>query len=296
MVLAELNLALSSTKIRTKLFSKIGSLFFILIGLIAMSYPRDLPEKASWSFAMREMGEVVLPFNNDKYKPWVSLGCLIFMFGVNFSPHVQTALSVAPMVWLGKVSFPLYLLHGTFVRSLFAWILFAGGKLGPSARDKGILKYPLPSNAWIAFSVICLLIPLLICSHLWVKYLEPVFDKITLWLEGIMLGSDDLKNHRDLGANSGYIARLRSTFLAIIAVVQHGGLPRVRSKISRTTNSDSEAAALLSGVEDDEMYSQTQLFPLDTISVSSSRYHDEEVVVVVVLEDDKKEKQSNEII
>lgn len=293
MVLAELNLALSSTKIHTRLFSRIGGLFFIFVGLIGMSYPREMPEKASWSFALREIGEVILPFNNEKYKPWVSLGCLIFIFGVSFSSFVQSTLSIAPMVWLGKMSFPIYLLHGTFVRSLFAWILFIGEDLAPSTRDQNVLKYPLPSNIWIAFSVVCLLVPLLTCSHFWVEYLEPVFDKITLWLEGTMMNTKDQEYDGDLGVRSGWIARLGSKFLAIVSNIQHGRLPAIYSMNLMTTDPESEANALLHENEDHDMYSPVQLFPLDAVSVHPSRYQDEEERE---LEGDKKEEPSNEKI
>ena len=243
MVLAEINSIVSSQKLYNKLASKIIGCLIVFLGLISMSYPRDAPEKASWSYALRELGEIVLPFNNTKYKPWVSLGCLLVVLGVILSQPVRKALSIAPMVWLGKISFPLYLLHGTFIRSLFAWILFAGQKLSPSVRDANVLKYPLPSNGWIAFSVICLMLPLFIACHLWVKYLEPIFDQITLWIESIMLKHTDSGQHRLW--RRGWFARAKATLQAILLVVRHGGLPARTSPESFGGDLESENGFLL---------------------------------------------------
>ena len=226
MILTELNLALLSQKLRSRAVNITG-LVIVLMGLIAMSYPRDAPEAATWSFALKNLGDSVLPYNGDKYKPWVSLGSLILVLGVTLSPSAQSMLSLPIMVWLGKISFPLYLLHGTFVRSLFAWVLFWGQELRPWRHDPQVLKYPLPSASWITFSVICFFIPLLLCCHLWVKHVEPLCDRATLWMEEIMLCKENPESQLRQGSfkTSSWFERIRSTLSAIVWVIRHGGLP-----------------------------------------------------------------------
>ena len=271
MVLAEINFAVSSQRLYNKLASKIIGCLIVILGLIAMSYPRDLPERASWSYGLRELGEVVLPFNDSKYKPWVSLGCLVFILGIILSQPIQKALSIAPMVWLGKISFPLYLLHGTFIRSLFAWILFAGQELSPSARDENVLKYPLPSNIWIAFSVICLMLPLLISCHLWIKYLEPCFDQMTLWMESVMLKQTEPGQHR--AWRLGWFARIKAMLQAILLVVRHGGLPARTCPDSYSVDLESENGFLLQETVADAC-STSLLYASDINLKDTSPYRD----------------------
>ena len=231
MTISELNLSSWPSKKMRPLAANLLGLSVVLAGLVAMSYPTEFPEYARWSHALRDLGEYFLPKNDSKDKAWASVGALITVFGVVLSPLAQRALSFSVMLWLGKISFPLYLLHGTFIRSLFAWILFAGAELGPSKYgDEGEQRYPLPSAAWTTFAVVCLLAPLLLACHFWVKYLEPAFDRFITWMERKMLfhrpeevGSDD--DEGVLGwkrRGRGCVGRIASVLRAVARLVRCG--------------------------------------------------------------------------
>lgn len=267
MILTEFNLSSWPKKIRPRIGDALG-LSITLLGLIAMSYPRDAPENASWSFALRELGEEILPYNADKYKPWVSVGSLIFVFGVAMSPFAQWLLSFRVTTWLGKISFPLYLLHGTFIRSLFAWVLFWGQNLGPSKYDENFERYPLPSSAWIAFSVIVLMIPLLLACHLWVRLIEPLFDRIIVWMENAMVRKDDSREGSQDVRRGGWLSRALATLRAIVIVIRQGGISDTLSRIGETASDEFETSGLL---REESERGEYITIPLNTIE---SEEHD----------------------
>ena len=243
MILTELNLSPLSKNIRLVVANTLG-LFVALIGLIIMSYPRDVPEVASWSNALVQLGQEILPYNDNKYKIWVAIGSLILTLGTIISPFAQRILSLPPLIWLGKISFPLYLLHGTFIRSLFAWVLFWGQTLGPSLYDENRQRYPLPSVGWIAFSVVCLMLPLLVTCHFWVKYIEPFFDSVIAKMEKIMVRKVD-DPERSQTCRRGYLNRLRSIVRGIMVVIRHEGLPDITATSDSLDLEDSETDGLL---------------------------------------------------
>ena len=125
MVLTEFSLSSLSRNLGPRTANTLG-LSVAFVGLILMSYPQDAPEIASWSNALVHLGQEVLPYNDDKSKLLVAVGSLILTLGTIISPFARWLSGLPPLVWLGKISFPLYLLHGTFIRSLFAWVLFWG--------------------------------------------------------------------------------------------------------------------------------------------------------------------------
>ena len=188
-----------------------------------MSYPRDVPEVAPWSNALVDLGQEILPFNDNKYKLWVAIGSLILTLGTIISPFAQGILSLPPLIWLGKISFPLYLLHGTFIRSLFAWVLFWGQTLGPSLYDENMQRYPLPSASWVAFSVACLMIPLFLTCHLWIKYIEPFFDRIVVWMEKVMVWKEGDSISDGGQRRGGAMGRLMAILRGIIYVIKNEG-------------------------------------------------------------------------
>ncbi|MCJ1329408.1 hypothetical protein MMC10_006088 [Thelotrema lepadinum] len=237
-----------------------------------MSYPRDVPEVASWSNALVELGQEILPYNDNKYKIWVAIGSLVLTLGTIISPFAQWILGLPSLVWLGKISFPLYLLHGTFIRSLFAWVLFWGQTLGPSLYDENMQRYPLPSAGWIAFSVVCLMVPLLLACHFWVKYFEPFFDKIIMRVEKFMVRKAD-EQERSQSHRRGYLSRLRAIWRGVALVVKHGGLPDATATPDSLDLDDYETSGLLHemqecspiplGPEEDALFDGFETTPLD---------------------------------
>ena len=157
-----------------------------------MSHPSDHPNSAPWSAFLERFGTAVFPKQVDMARTWGSVGCMLLVVAILISPHARRLLARPPLLWLGKVSFPIYLLHGTFMRSLLAWLVFAGQRLrpfevpGPEGRTTTVQRYPQPGDLRILFSIAVSMGCMLVAAHWWAKKVEPVFGKITKAAEELM--------------------------------------------------------------------------------------------------------------
>ena len=120
---------------------------------------------------------------------WPSVGVQILVTTVILSPDLRRALSHPWLRWLGKISFPLYLLHGMFMRSLLSWLLFSKSEL--QLLEEGNIVYawfPLPGILTFLFAMPVFLFILFTSAHIWTEKMEPVFGLITTRAEKLMFG------------------------------------------------------------------------------------------------------------
>ena len=157
-----------------------------------MSHPSDRPDLAPWSKALQALGARLFPRQIDLGRTWGSVGCLLLIAGILVSPHARRALSHPALAWLGRVSFPVYLLHGTFMRSVLAWLVFAGQALrpfeapGPDGKNITVQRYPQPGELRIIVSLVVSMGCMLLASHWWAARVEPIFGRITKAVEDVM--------------------------------------------------------------------------------------------------------------
>ena len=92
------------------------------------------------------------------------------------------------------------------MRSVFAWMMFAGKALAPFEIPEGddkkrtVMRYPLPGSMWTAFSVIVSMSFMLLGAHLWASNVEPLLGTITKKAEDLMTGTGSGSGN---GTNSG---------------------------------------------------------------------------------------------
>ena len=171
-----------------------------IFALVLMSYPSEHPEAAPWSsslhdFALATFGNVSID------RVYGTLGGFLLLASIIISPHARHCLGRKPMRWLGKISFAIYLVHGTILRSLFAWLLFVGSEQievqeiidqGTSMWPNEILvtnmRYPLPSSFRCTVATIILFAAILGASHLWNQKVEPVCASLTNLIEKLVRG------------------------------------------------------------------------------------------------------------
>ncbi|MCJ1444029.1 MAG: hypothetical protein MMC23_004529 [Stictis urceolatum] len=167
-----------------------------LIALVLMSYPGDYSQDAPWSAVMQDFARNRFhpALQGDLARSYGSIGGILLVFSIIISPHARRLLSRKPLLWLGKLSFPIYLLHGTFLRTVFAWILFqstpkAYQVTGADGNQYSIERYPQGSDfrAFVAVGVSMTLC--LVACHFWAKKIEPKFGHITKWAEDTMTGN-----------------------------------------------------------------------------------------------------------
>lgn len=165
----------------------------VLICLVLMSFPADFQGQAPWSRFLLSMHYKIAPESADPARFWPCVGAQLLIATIMCTPHLRRVLSHKTLLWLGKISFPLYLLHGTFIRTVLAWLLFANSSLTSIREDDGSthMRYPLPGYGTFFVATPVFLLILFWCTHVWAVKLEPWFGVITKEAETLMFGKKD---------------------------------------------------------------------------------------------------------
>lgn len=180
--------------------SRYSFLFFIpltLLSLLMMSFPSERQHYATWSRALLDFTIKFGPTNVEHSRFTPTLGAQLLCFTILSTPILRRVLSLSPFLWLGKISFPLYLLHGSLMRSVLAWLMFSGETLTAfeehhEGQEGAVvtMKYPLPSRVKQAIVLPIFFVILGFASHYWSVKVEPHFGVITKRAEEIMFGKE----------------------------------------------------------------------------------------------------------
>jgi peptidoglycan/LPS O-acetylase OafA/YrhL len=180
-------------------FSSIISPFVALFGLVLMSYPNSNPSTAPWSASMMTFGRAHFG-NHELERVYGSAGGVLLIAAIIISPYARSVLSKQPLKWLGKVSFAIYLVHGTVMRTVFAWALWLGSKkqdvdVSVSHSDEGgweiyqtANRYLIPGATRCFVATCVLLLATLLASHLWSSKIEPFCAKTSGVVEKLVQG------------------------------------------------------------------------------------------------------------
>lgn len=180
--------------------SRYSSFFFVpltLLSLLMMSFPSERQHYATWSRTLLDFTIKFGPTNVEHSRFTPTLGAQLLCFTILSTPILRRVLSMPAFLWLGKISFPLYLLHGSLMRSVLAWLMFSGETLTAfEERHEGqegavvTMKYPLPSRVKQAIVLPIFFVILGFASHYWSVKVEPHFGVITKRAEEIMFGKE----------------------------------------------------------------------------------------------------------
>ncbi|KAH8689035.1 acyltransferase family-domain-containing protein [Talaromyces proteolyticus] len=168
-------------------------------GLFVCSYPGEHPEWAPWSQRMAEMSPYMFPPGSNWGKRWTAIGIDMIIMSIFLTNWSKEFLSSTVLLWLGKQSFAVYLLHGTLLRTVLVWIIYgiSGQPWVFTTDDEGNEIPPpwLPRRApWVfAVGIPCWLVLLYGCASLWTSYVDPVCAKITAKIEKQFFDEEDEK-------------------------------------------------------------------------------------------------------
>lgn len=70
------------------------------------------------------MAEYIFPPEVNIGKRYTALGVDMLILAIFFSPSTKAFLSNRLLLWLGKQSFAVYLVHGTMLRVVLCWMLY----------------------------------------------------------------------------------------------------------------------------------------------------------------------------
>ena len=176
-------------------FAKLSPFFappLAICGLVLMSFPSQFQDWARWSDFLLRWHNKIAPVNAELMRFWPTIGAQLLTFSIVMSPHLRRALSQRWLLWLGKVSFPLYLLHGSFMRSILAWLLFSRQKITEIEEEgKKSMRYPLPGIPTFLIAMPAFFVILFTATHFWATKIEPYFGIITKTAEDIMVGKSE---------------------------------------------------------------------------------------------------------
>jgi len=162
----------------------------MVAGLWLASYPEDHVDWAPWSMQLSTLGSYILLMGQDYARFFTGLGMDLICLAIYFSPWLKNALSTRPLLWLGRNSFAVYLLHGTLIRTLLAWCMF--GITVPAQVEQEVEGHMeivdgpfLPSRPAIyeAVFIPMFFVLLYALANLWTAHVDPLCARWTAWFE-----------------------------------------------------------------------------------------------------------------
>ncbi|KAL8703102.1 MAG: hypothetical protein Q9201_003716 [Fulgogasparrea decipioides] len=176
-------------------FARLSPFFappLLVCALVLMSFPSQFEDWAPWSDFLTRWFWKIAPVNAEMMRFWPTIGAQLLTFTIIMSPHLRHLLSHRWFLWLGKISFPLYLLHGSLMRSVLAWLLFSRQKLTEIEEEgQKHMRYPLPGIPTFVVVMPVFFVILFTTTHLWANKVEPYFGVITKTAEDVMFAKSE---------------------------------------------------------------------------------------------------------
>ena len=146
----------------------------ILLGLFLAGYPQDSPSHAPWSHKMETLMQPLTPRDADLRRYWDHLGASVLLLGTFFSPTARRLLASPPFSFLGRLSFPVYLLHNTMIKSVLTWMVYLASATHPRTDDAGNRRDLQRASApLICGAVLLYLLLLYRAAALWARFVDP---------------------------------------------------------------------------------------------------------------------------
>jgi hypothetical protein len=175
--------------------SRLLSPIFIFIGLTLASYPETHADFAHWSTIMGQHSVLIFPKNCDTPRFYTGVGLVFISLGIHFSNGIKGFLSNKYLLWFGKNSFAVYLLHGVLIRTLLTWMMLGihipadvineQGQVvpGPPLRLESRVRWYIMLPIWFVI--------LYYIASLWTKHVDAFCGRVTQKLEKyVFVGSD----------------------------------------------------------------------------------------------------------
>jgi len=133
-----------------------------------------------------------------------AFGGIMLILAILYSPQLRKFLSIPLFVHLGGLSFPLYLLHGTFIRIPLTWAILRFLTQFPSLR---VIEYFSGEDGEVWLSILCdnftckFLCTVIFCvwfasllafCKIWKDHVDIYGVKISKWAEDVVLGKKSI--------------------------------------------------------------------------------------------------------
>lgn len=156
-----------------------------------MSFPSEYAQDAAWSRFLYDLGKNITPGQGELARFWPGIGAQILCASILVSEDLRRILSGQGLAYLGGISFSLYLLHGTLMRTVLAWMTFGPAILSGRDLVQPSGFYAQPSDGWFLVILPIFLVFLMAAVHIWSVKVEPIFARATKRLEDLVTGGKE---------------------------------------------------------------------------------------------------------
>lgn len=184
----------------TNMLPKFVPSIIIAVGLFICCFPQEHPEWAWWSAAMRDFIVKVTPFATDASRYWVSVGTTTLMIGIFFSKNARRFLTLPLFNFLGRVSFPVYLLHNTVIRTVMVWMAYGQSAANTPLMDEqgNLLQLRRASPMTFVFILPVFYAILYLIAYAWTLYVDPFCAKVVNWMKNLMFRDEQLAGEKSI--------------------------------------------------------------------------------------------------
>jgi hypothetical protein len=165
------------------------------IGLLVASYPGDHPEWIGWSSAMFDLAQYIFPAGVNVGKRYTAIGIDMIILAIYLSPSTKDFLANRLLLWLGKQSFAVYLVHGTMLRVILVWMLYGitgqPWEGGEASTDDEREWLPIRPRWVIAISIPVWIGLVYAVAAAWTAYVDPFCARMTQKLERAVFVEDE---------------------------------------------------------------------------------------------------------
>ncbi|KAK2863671.1 hypothetical protein FQN49_004103 [Arthroderma sp. PD_2] len=172
----------------TQMLPKVVPSILITVGLLIWGFPQNNQNWAWWSASMRAFIVGITPANADHSRYASSLGTCILMLGIFFSRNARRVLTLPLFNFLGRVSFPVYLLHNILIRTILSWMVYGqSAARTPVRNEKGeLLQLGRASPMAFIFILPIFYAVLYLVAHMWGTYVDPICGTAVNWMKDLM--------------------------------------------------------------------------------------------------------------
>lgn len=161
----------------------------IIVGVFLAGYPQDAQHLAPWSHTMQKMMRSITVKDADIRRYWDHVGASTVLIGIFFSSRARRVLTSPVFNFLGRVSFPVYLIHNTMIKSVLTWMLYLPSAMNPPKNEKGEqMDLQRGSTLHVCIAILIYFYLLYRAASLWTQHIDPVCAKLvnafTKWATG----------------------------------------------------------------------------------------------------------------
>lgn len=164
-----------------RLACHIAAAALMFVGLYVGSFPERHWEWAEWSRNLHDFEAKILPENPDFPRFSTGIGLILIVIAIIIVPRLQRLLSSKYLLWLGRHSFAVYLLHMQVFKTVWTWLLYGFSIKPDHLNDKGepeITRLVYPGHTWMFITMVPVLMLTYTCAYYWALYVDPYCERL----------------------------------------------------------------------------------------------------------------------